>query len=232
MELLGPLSEALSGTPWIAAAAALGWGFASIWMSPCHLAGVPLVVGYLSATSETPVRHGRAAVIIAFAIGTLLSLLPLGAVTLLLGRVAGDLGFSSNYLVALLCIAAGLYLLGWLPVPWSGRGLPRPNSRGPGTALWLGLVFGLALGPCAFAWIAPLLGVAWMQAADGIALPALLLALFAAGHCAGVLLAAGSLDRVQRWLDALGKGRGIALGRAACGALLLLGAGALIAGAR
>ena len=171
MDLLGSLSNALSGAPWIAAVAALGWGFASIWMSPCHLAGVPLVVGYLSATPETPVRHGRAAVILAFALGTLLSLLPLGAVTLLLG-------------------------------------------------------------PCAFAWIAPLLGVAWMQAADGIALPALLLALFAAGHCAGVLLAAGSLDRVQRWLDALGKGRGIALGRAACGALLLLGAGALIAGAR
>jgi hypothetical protein len=63
----------------------------------------------------------------------------------------------------------------------SGRGLPRPTSRGPGTALGLGLVFGLALGPCAFAWIALLLGVSGMQAAEGLTLPALLLLLFALG---------------------------------------------------
>jgi cytochrome c-type biogenesis protein len=238
MDLLGPLSEALSGTIWISSLAALAWGFASIWMSPCHLAGVPLVVGYLAATPDLgtgPDERRRSLVILAFALGVLLSLLPLGAVTLLLGRVAGDLGVPSNYLVAALCIAAGLYLLDWLPLSWSGRGLPQPRSRGPWAAIGLGLVFGLALGPCAFAWTAPLLGVAWMQAADGLALPILLLTLFAAGHCAGILLAAGSLARVQRWLDALGPGqggrRGLAWGRAACGALLLLGAGLLIGGA-
>lgn len=231
MELLAPLSDALAGTAWIAALASLGWGFASIWMSPCHLAGVPLVVGYLSATPDTLARHDRATVIVAFALGTLLSLIPLGLVTLLLGRVAGDLGISSNYLVALLCIAAGLYLLDWLPEPWSGRGLPRLASRGPCAALTLGLVFGLALGPCAFAWIAPLLGVVWMQAAEGLALPVLLLALFGIGHCAGVLLAASSLDRVQHWLDSLRKGGGLAYGRSICGGLLLVGAGVLIAGA-
>jgi cytochrome c-type biogenesis protein len=234
MDLLGPLSEALSGTVWISALAALAWGFASIWMSPCHLAGVPLVVGYLAATPDPAAgqgERGRSLVILAFALGVLLSLLPLGAVTLLLGRVAGDLGVSSNYLVAGLCIAAGLYLLDWLPLNWSGGGLPRPKSRGPWAALGLGLVFGLALGPCAFAWVAPLLGLAWMQAADGLSLPILLLTLFAAGHCAGILLAAGSLARVQCWLDALGRGRGFAWGQAACGALLLLGAGLLIGSA-
>jgi len=230
MELLAALSDALAGTAWIAALASLGWGFASIWMSPCHLAGIPLVVGYLSATPGAPVRHDCNKVILAFALGTLLSLLPLGAATLLLGRVAGDLGISSNYLVALLCLAAGLYLLDWLPLP-SGRGLPRLRSRGAWTALVLGLVLGLALGPCAFAWIAPLLGVAWLQAAEGLALPVLLLALFAIGHCAGVLLAASSLDRVQRWLDTLGKDGGFAYGRSICGALLLVGAGILIADA-
>jgi cytochrome c-type biogenesis protein len=227
MELLAPLSDALAGTGWIAALAALGWGFASIWLSPCHLAGIPLVVGYLSVTGGVPDPYRRARVILAFALGSLLSLLPLGLVTLLLGRVMGDLGISSNYLVALICLAAGLYLLDWLPLP-TGRGLPRTVSRGAWTALALGMVFGLALGPCAFAWIAPLLGVTWMQAAQGLVLPALLLGLFGVGHCAGVLVAAGSLDRVQRWLDGFG---GFAWGRSICGGLLLLGAGALVAGA-
>lgn len=227
MELLTPLSDALAGTGWIAALAALGWGFASIWLSPCHLAGIPLVVGYLSVAHGAPEPYRRARVILVFALGSLLSLLPLGLVALLLGRVAGDLGISSNYLVALICLAAGLYLLDWLPLP-AGPGLRRTASRGAWTALALGMVFGLALGPCAFAWIAPVLGVAWMQAPQGLVLPAVLLALFGAGHCAGVLLAAGSLDRVQRWLDGLG---GFARGRSVCGGLLLLGAGALVAGA-
>jgi cytochrome c-type biogenesis protein len=146
--------------------------------------------------------------------------------------VAGDQGISSNYLVAAPCLAAGLYLLAWLPLPGSGPGLPRPATRGPWTALrlglGLGLIFGLALGHCAFAWIAPLLGVAGMQATEGLALPAVLLTLFAVGHLAVVLLAASSLALVQRWLDALGRHRGLPLGRAACGVLLLVAAGALI----
>lgn len=216
MELLSPLADALSGALGIAALAAIAWGIASIWMSPCHLAGVPLVVGYLAA-GHNPSANRRA-LILAFAVGILLSLLPLGAASLALGRLAGDLGVSSNYLVAFLCVAAGLYLLGWLPLAWPARGLPRPGSRGLWAALLLGLVFGLALGPCAFAWIAPVLGIAWMQAADGLAAPTLLLAAFALGHCAGILLAAGSLSLVQRWLDALGQHRGFAYGRAACGA--------------
>ncbi|MBK1646212.1 hypothetical protein CKO25_16475 [Thiocapsa imhoffii] len=233
MEWLAPLSQALSGAVWLAALAALTWGFASIWLSPCHLAGIPLLVGYLAGTPEPSRERARREllVILAFALGVLISLVPLGVATLWLGRIAGDIGVSSNYLVAGLCLLAGLYLLDWLPMTWSG-GLPQPKSRGPTTALLLGLIFGLALGPCAFVWIAPLLGVVWMQSAEGlVALPILLLALFALGHCGGVLLAAGSLHRVQRWLDTLGRVRGFGYGRAACGVLLLIAAGYLIASA-
>jgi len=245
MSALATLSEALAGAPMLALPAAVTWGLASIWLSPCHLAGVPLIVGWLAATPaaasaevttagagapgrSTAAGGGRAGIILAFGLGTLLSLIPLGAAALLLGRLAGDLGFSGNYLAAAFCIFGGLYLLDWLPLPQLGRGLPQPRRRGPWTALLLGLVFGLALGPCAFAWIAPVLGVAGMQAAQGLALPLLLLVLFALGHLTGVLLAAGSLSLVQRWLDALGSNRGLALGRAACGVLLLVVAGVLI----
>lgn len=242
MELLQSLSAALSGAAPVAVLAAFAWGFASIWMSPCHLAGVPLVVGYL-AGGPTVQRRPTAA-ILAFALGVLASLVPLGAVTLLLGRVAGDLGISSNYPVAAICALAGLYLLDRLPLEglwrWLTRvfgggpgggmgGLPRTRTRGPAAALFLGLVFGLALGPCAFAWIAPVLSLAWMEAPQGLLFPVLLLALFALGHVAGVLLAAGSLHRVQRWLDTLSRGRGVRAGRALCGGLLLAAAVYLLA---
>jgi cytochrome c-type biogenesis protein len=75
-ELLAPLSDALSATLWLAALAALAWGFISIWLSPCHLAGVPLVVGYLAAAPQP--QAGRATLIAAFAFGSLLCSIPAG----------------------------------------------------------------------------------------------------------------------------------------------------------
>ncbi|MDG4595389.1 MAG: cation diffusion facilitator family transporter [Candidatus Contendobacter sp.] len=95
----------------------------------------------------------------------------------------------------------------------------------------LGAVFGFASGPCAFAWIAPVLGAAWLGVTEGLLAPVLLLALFAAGHCAGVWLAADSLDRVQRWLDRFERRSGLRYGRFACGGLLLMGGGYLLAAA-
>ena len=47
-----------AAAPLFALPAVLAWGLATIWLSPCHLAGVPLVVGWLAAT---PVDSARPA---------------------------------------------------------------------------------------------------------------------------------------------------------------------------
>lgn len=229
MELLATLSHALNATPLLAGAAAFVWGLMSIWFSPCHLAGIPLVVAYI-ANESAPSRKPTG-VILGFALGTLAGLLPLAAITLAMGRVLGDLGGWGAYLVAAVCIVTGLYLLGVLPLPDWGRRLPTPERRGPGVAFLLGAAFGFALGPCAFAWIAPVLAAAWLATTDGLLTPVLLLALFATGHCAGVWLAADSLERVQRWLDRFERQPGLRYGRFACGGLLLMGGGYLLAAA-
>ena len=73
--------------PLVALPAVLAWGLASNWLSPCHLAGVPLVVGWLAATpvdagaAGTPpptgvMRCRRTFIVLAFALGILLSLPP------------------------------------------------------------------------------------------------------------------------------------------------------------
>jgi cytochrome c-type biogenesis protein len=229
MDLLAPVSQALAGAPAWAGAAAFIWGILSIWLSPCHLAGIPLIVAYLAVGSKSRAR--RTGIVLAFALGALIGLIPLAAVTLLLGRLAGDVGGWGVYLVAVACIASGLYLFDALPLPDWGRGLPTPTRRGPSMAFLLGAVFGFALGPCAFAWIAPVLGAAWLGVTEGLLAPVLLLALFAAGHCAGVWLAADSLDRVQRWLDRFERQSGLRYGRFACGGLLLMSGGYLLAAA-
>ena len=229
MDLLAPISQALTSAPAWASAVAFVWGVMSIWLSPCHLAGIPLIVAYLAVGSESRAR--RTGIVLAFALGALIGLIPLSAVTLLLGRLAGDVGGWGIYLVAVACIASGLYLFDALPLPDWSRGLPTPKRRGPGIAFLFGAAFGFALGPCAFAWIAPVLGAAWLGVADGLLAPVMLLTLFAVGHCAGVWLAADSLDRVQRWLDRFERQSGLRYGRFACGGLLLVSGGYLLAAA-
>lgn len=229
MDLLAPISQAFSSAPAWAGTAAFVWGILSIWLSPCHLAGIPLVVAYLAVGSEDRLRRTR--IVLAFAVGALIGLIPLAAVTLLLGRLAGDIGGWGVYVVAVACIVSGLYLFDALPLPDWSRGLPTPKRRGPGVAFLLGAAFGFALGPCAFAWIAPVLGAAWIGVQDNLLAAVGLLALFAVGHCVGVWLAADSLDRVQRWLDRFERQSGLRYGRFACGGLLLLGGGYLLASA-
>jgi cytochrome c-type biogenesis protein len=224
------LSALLAAAPVWMAVGALAWGVASIWLSPCHLAGIPLLVAYFSGEGAS---GRRVLVATTFALGILASLVPVGGIAIALGRLAGDLGVFNGIgatVVALVFVAAGLYLLGALPLNWT-RGLPTPKSRGLPAVFGLGFVFGFAVGPCAFAYLAPVLGAAWLTAAAKPLLAVALVGLFALGHCLGVIIAALFLDRVRRAFDALGKTRGlVGAGKTASGMLLLLAAGYLLAG--
>lgn len=73
--------------------------------------------------------------------------------------------------------------------------------------------------------------MAWIGVQDHLPAAILLLALFTVGHCVGVWLAADSLDRVQRWLDRFERQSGLRYSRFACGGLLFLGGGYLLASA-
>jgi cytochrome c-type biogenesis protein len=46
-ELFTSLTHAVEGSPLIALSAALIWGILSILLSPCHLASIPLIVGFI-----------------------------------------------------------------------------------------------------------------------------------------------------------------------------------------
>ena len=94
----------------------------------------------------------------------------------------------------------GLNLLGVLPLPSFGATPGAPRRRGALGALLLGLVFGAALGPCTFAFMAPLLGIALHAGSSDAAFGVLLVALFGIGHAGAIAFAGASLQSVQRWL--------------------------------
>ncbi len=51
------LSEAVSGTPLIAILASLAWGVLSIILSPCHLASIPLIIGFIGDQGAMTTRR-------------------------------------------------------------------------------------------------------------------------------------------------------------------------------
>jgi len=224
------LTRAVEGAPAVALAAALVWGVLSILLSPCHLASIPLIVGFLTG-GQTSSRRAIAASL-SFAVGILITIAAIGLVTAALGRVAGDLGSWTNYGVALLFFLVGLHFLDVIPMPWSAPGIAGWTRKGSLAAFGLGLVFGVALGPCAFAFMAPLLGVAFRLAADHLPYGIALLLAFGVGHCAVLAAAGASAGAVQRYLNWNERSNGAVILRKVCGGLVLLGGLYLIYTAR
>jgi cytochrome c-type biogenesis protein len=217
------LTHALEGHAALALGAAVAWGAVSVLLSPCHLATVPLLIGYISSQSDVTPRRAFT-ISILFALGLLATIAVVGVGTAAAGRVAGDLGGYANYVVAAVCLVAGLYLLDLLPASVACWTEPRWAGRGKGAALVLGLVVGTVLGPCTFAYMAPLLAVAFRLGATDLAFGLLLLAAFGVGHCALIAVAGTSTGWVQRWLTWHGRSRAAtALKQAA--AVLVLAAG-------
>ena len=226
-EAFGTLTSAMAGAPGLALAAAALWGALSVVLSPCHLASLPLLVAYLAGQRE--LTQGRAIGLSAlFGLGNLLVLALLGVVCAGLGRLAGDIGGAVNYLAALVLVVVGLHLLAVTPLEW-GRAVPtRLRLAGGLGALVLGLFFGAALGPCTFAYLAPILALSAKTAATSLARGAALTAAFALGHCAVLVGVGSSVALVQRLVDWNSNSRAARGLRTCCGILLVFGAAYLI----
>jgi len=216
------LNHALEGAPWLALLAALAWGVCSVILSPCHLASIPLIVGFIGGQGRIATRRAFLLSTL-FALGILLSIALIGALTATAGRMLGDIGPWGNWLVAGLFFLVGLQLLGLFELPGSGfRGAGR-QGKGAWAALALGLIFGVALGPCTFAFMAPVLGVVFNSAAVNLGFAALLLLAYSVGHCAVIVLAGTFTEVVQRYLNWNEQSQGAIRLRRICGVAVLLG---------
>ena len=223
------LTHAMSGAPLVALFAAFAWGVLSIVLSPCHLASIPLIVGFLQGGGTVTPR--RAAGLSAlFALGILGSIALIGAITAAAGRMLGDLGPWANYAVAAVFFVFGLDLLDVLPIPDGWRPAPSQPRHGALGALLFGLVFGVALGPCTFGFMAPVLGVTFGMAKAAPVFAFGVLALFGLGHCTVIGLAGVSSTWVQRWLNWQSGTPGAKWLRRACGILVLAAGVQLVVG--
>ncbi len=221
-QLFTTLTRAVEGTALIAFCAAFVWGVLSILLSPCHLASIPLIVGFIDEQGRISTK--RAFLISAlFAVGILITIAAIGAITAAAGRMMGDVGKYGNYFVAIIFFVVGLHLLGVIPIPWTGPGQVGIRRKGMLAAFILGLVFGIALGPCTFAYMAPMLGVTFKLASTNLLYGVLLLLIYGIGHCSVIVFAGTCTELVQRYMNWNEKSKGTVIVKRVCGVLVLLG---------
>ena len=227
-ELFTWLTHAVEGAAWLALLAAFVWGILSVLLSPCHLASIPLIVGFIDNQRARSARHAFWLALL-FAAGILITIGVVGGVTSALGWLMnrrfpkGDLGPWPTYAVGAFLIFIGLHLVDVIPLSFGGPLQPNVKRKGLLAAFVLGLVFGVALGPCTFAFMAPMLGITFQASGVSWLYGTLLLLAYGVGHCGVIVVAGTSTGLAQRYLGWSEASRGPVIVKRICGGLVILG---------
>lgn len=193
-------TEALiAAYPLAAATTALLAGLASS-ISPCTVAAVPLVVGYVGGYADGS-RRRAIAYSAAFAFGMALAFTAIGLAVALAGAIfLPDGGFWRWVLIAL-ALAAGASLLSGKGLPGLGKGqcgaTAPPHWRGIFGAFATGALSGFVFAPCATPVMVGILALIGNQ--SDVVFGTGLMFLYSLGHSA-LLLAAGSSVGFAQWL--------------------------------
>ncbi|WP_085103801.1 cytochrome c biogenesis protein CcdA [Desulfovibrio gilichinskyi] len=183
------------------ALAALGcffWGVVSVLFSPCHLASIPLIVGYVGGQKELVKGKKAALYATIFTAGLFITIALIGMICALLGRMLGDVGPYWTVLVGLVLIWVALDMLGVSGCSISGGLMSKLKVKGKSGAFVLGLAYGVLSGSCTFGFIAPILAVITVQ--NQIFTGIVYIVLFGIGHCIPIVIAGGSASLVQKML--------------------------------
>jgi cytochrome c-type biogenesis protein len=189
----------MSGGVLIAAVGCFFWGVVSVAFSPCHIASIPLIVGYVAGQEKALRARDAAYYAGVFSIGLFISIAMVGIVCSLLGRMLGEVGPYWTILVGAILIWVALDMLGVPHCSMSGSLMGQIKVKGMIGAFVLGLAYGILSGSCTFGFIAPILAIITVQekALTGI----VYIVLFGIGHCIPIAVAGSSTAKVRRLLE-------------------------------
>ncbi len=214
----------MTKAPVLAFGAAFLWGILSVLLSPCHLSSIPLIMGIISAEKNSGKKKAFWTALV-FAIGMLVTIALIGIVTALAGKMLGNIGGWATLLAVVVLIFSGLMLLDVINLP----SILSPDKKSakkaePFAIFILGLIFGLALGPCSFAFMAPVLGAVLNLSGIMFLYGILIILFYALGHCSVIVLAGTFTAVVRDYLNWNNKTSAITIIRKVCGGLVILGA--------
>jgi cytochrome c-type biogenesis protein len=208
-------------SPWLAVAAVFLGGMITA-SNPCVLAMIPLMMGFVAGRKNPPVGPLRAlGFSLAFVAGLSITFTVLGVTAALTGSLYGEVSGAWNWIVAGVCLAMGLHLLGILPFTLPVPSGIRPRTRGAAGAFVLGLLFGIVSAPCA----APILVVLLTYLAtsgSSVAYGALLLFVYGLGHSVLILVAGTSMGAARKLIESRRVTRATDIMRRAAGALVIV----------
>ena len=197
---LNYLSQSLSENPFLAYLGVFIGGILSS-SSPCVLATIPLVIGYVGGYSEGD-RRKAFLYSLTFILGLSITFTILGAIASLLGGLFGIISRTWYFIVGGIAIIIGLHLIGlfnWsLPVPVH----LQPKQRGILGAFLLGIFFGIVSSPCATPVLALIL--TFVASKGEVAYGTSLLFVYALGHCALIFLAGTATGFVENFVKSKG----------------------------
>jgi cytochrome c-type biogenesis protein len=189
----------MTGSLGIAAVGCLLWGMVSVLLSPCHMASIPLMVGYVAGQDKRVETLNAARYAVAFTFGLFITIAAVGVFCAVLGRMLGEIGPYWTILVGAILLWVALDMLGIPVCSMLGGRLDRLKVKGLGGAFILGLAYGVLSGSCTFGFIAPILAIITVQ--EKILTGVLLIVLFGVGHCLPIAVAGSSMALVQRILE-------------------------------
>lgn len=193
------INKWMTGGSSIAALGCFLWGVISVLFSPCHLASIPLIIGYVGG-QETMIKPRQAGLYsVLFTSGLFLTIAATGIVCALLGRMLGDVGSHWQILVGFILVWVALGMLGVDACSMPGSILNKINLKGKFGAFVLGLAYGILSGSCTFGFIAPILAIISIQ--EKVATGVLFILLFAVGHCLPIAIAGSSTAVVKKLLE-------------------------------
>ncbi len=169
--------------------------------SPCVLAAIPLIIGYVGGYSEGN-KKKAASYSLVFILGLSITFTVLGAAASAMGSF---LSFAGRWLyvgLALIAVIMGLQLMGLIEIPLPFQKTRQVKSRGLWGAFILGLLTGTVSSPCATPVLAVIL--AYVSTQGDILYGGSLLFAYAVGHCALIFVAGLSIGLTENIVSSKG----------------------------
>jgi cytochrome c-type biogenesis protein len=189
----------MTGGLLIAAVGCFLWGMVSVAFSPCHIASIPLIVGYVAGQDKALKAKDAAYYAGVFSVGLFISIAVVGIICALLGRMLGEVGPYWTILVGAILIWVALDMWGLSKCSMSGSLLSRIKIKGMLGAFVLGLAYGILSGSCTFGFIAPILAIITIQ--QKVLIGLVYIVLFGIGHCIPIAVAGSSTAKVRKLLE-------------------------------
>lgn len=186
----------MTGGLLVAAVGCFSWGMVSVLFSPCHMASIPLIIGYVGGQNSILKKREALPYALLFTSGLFITITIIGFVCVLLGRMMGDVGPYWTMLLGTILLWVAMDMLGIAKCKMPGNSLHRLQVKGLPGAFILGFAYGILSGSCTFGFIAPILAIITVQ--KQIASGLFLLTLFALGHCLPIAVAGSSAATVKR----------------------------------